>query len=76
MQYTIRIILILTVAGIFSACFAQQKDSVVARDSSAVSDSTFIPDTTIVKHVNKDSVEVQDSLSLLQKNLICSNMVM
>lgn len=67
MQYTIRIILILTVAGIFSACFAQQKDSVVARDSSAVSDSTFIPDTTIVKHVNKDSVEVQDSLSLLQK---------
>ncbi len=60
-------ILLLIISGIFSFCLAQKEDSVIAIDSSTVSDTTNIPDTIINKQVNKDSLAAQDSLALMQK---------
>jgi hypothetical protein len=67
MQTTIKVLSFLfMLAGLSTSAFPQQSDSLLFKDSSAVSDSNVIKDFTNVK-VNRDSISAQDSLTLMKK---------
>ena len=60
------IVVLLLTAGAVSFCFAQQGDSVAAKDTTSKIDSVSVPDTMTVKKIDKDSVVRADSLALME----------